>query len=487
MAGFNHETNTYCPAPTVLDDFVRWPGTKVLAEAPKTATVWGGFIDRARTLGAEPVPVYTADAVPSGPITADTYATIRAELLTAIAAAEPFDAVALNLHGAAVVDGNDDPERDLCEAVRGLCGDRPLGAVFDLHGNLSQAMCDHLDVALGFRSYPHVDTRARGEECIDLLARRVRGEQRASIYLATTPMLLPSTDTNSGAGAAANRACERVEALPGVIDCTLMHGFPYADHELANVSVLCSAVDDFAARSGAEYVAKWMWVHRDNFVVTHRTPADAVAEAIARSQSADRPIVVNETDDNPGGGAPGDGTRLLRALSEAGLPDGTATFGFVWDPEVAAQAHAAGVGAVIDVALGGKHDGLHGEPIRASAEVLALSDGRWVLKAMGKGSRVNLRAMACLRIGGVDVVVSSRRLQTFDDGCFELHGIDVTTRRIIGLKSTKHFRAFFEPIAFSIVTSDGGGLTSERLDAFRRRRDRRRLWPLDDTAGQRTD
>ena len=99
---------------------------------------------------------------------------------------------------------------------------------------------------------------------------------------------------------------------------------------------------------------------------------------------------------------------------------------------------------------------------------------------MGRGARSNLRAMACLRIAGVDVVVASRRQQTFDDGPFELHGIDIAQYEIVGLKSTNHFRAHFEPRATAVVTSDGGGLTTERLDAFPRVRDGRRLWPLTD-------
>ncbi len=478
MAGFSHETNTYCPAPTELHHFVRWHGAKIADEAVGTATVWGGFVDRSHELGLEPVPTYSADAVPSGTISSDAYAAIRRELLAALREAEPFDAIALNFHGAAVVDGLDDPEGDLCAAVRTLAGRRPVGAVFDLHGNLTQSMCDHLDVALGYRTYPHVDTKERGVECVDALAELVRGAPRRSIYLATVPMLLPSTNTFHGPGAAANRACDRVEERGGVFDCTLMHGFPYADVDIANLSVLCTASDDFAAREGAEYVAKWMWAHRDEFRRESLEPSAAVGVALDILATKGRPVVINETDDNPGGGAPGDGTRLLRALIDAGRPAGTIAFGFVWDPETAERAHDAGVGATLDVVLGAKHDGLHGLPIESRAEVRALSDGRWTLKELGKGTRVNLRAMACLRIDGVDVVVSSRRQQTFDDGPFEIHGLNVADYELVGLKSTNHFRAFYEPRASAIVTSDGGGLTTERLDSFSRVRDGRSLWPL---------
>ncbi len=478
LAGFSHETNTYCPDGTSLDEFVRWRGSRITEEAIGTATVWGGFVDRAADLGLDAVAVYTADAVPSGTIDASAWSTMRAELLESIVAAEPFDAVALNLHGAAVADGCDDVEGDLCTAVREVAGTRPVGAVFDLHGNLTQAMCDALDLVLPYHEYPHTDTRERGTELVDLLARRVADMPRPAVYLASVPMLLPVTRTTDGPGAAANEVCARVEARPGVIDCTLLHGFPYADLPFANASVVCTAIDDFTARAGAEYVAKWLWFHRDDFMTTTFGPDAAVAEA--RRQFAERggPVVVHETDDNPGGGAPGDGTALLRSLIDAELPAGSACFGFVHDPETAAAAHAAGVGEYLAVRLGARSDGRHGTPIIAEAEVRALSDGRWILKALGAGARTNLREMACLRIGGVDVIVSSRRQQTFDDGCFEIHGIDIEERDIVALKSSNHFRAYYAPLATAIVTSDAGGLTSERLDAFPRVRDRRNLWPL---------
>lgn len=480
MAGCSHETNTYCPQPTSLDAFVRWRGARIATESSGTETVWGGFVDTARSLDCEPVTVYTADAVPSGTITRDAYETVKHELLTELRAAEPFDAIALNLHGAAVAEHLDDVELDLCREVRALAGERPVAAVFDLHANLSQEMCDELDVVVGYRTYPHVDTRECGSAAIRRLVARAAGAPRDAVYLATVPMLLPVTNTTRDPGAAANRACARVEARDGIVDCTLFHGFPYADHPLAGASVVCTAHDEFDARAGAEFVAKWLWTHRDDFRVRSLDPAAAVRRARDEYAARGGPVVINETDDNPGGGAPGDGTRLLGALIDADLPAGTTCFGFVWDPETAEQAHAAGVGAGIRVRLGGKHDGLHGEPIDAPATVIALSDGRWILKLMGAGSRINLRASALLRVAGIDVVVTSRRQQTFDDGCFEIHGIDIAEYAIVAVKSSNHFRAFFEPRSTAVVTADGGGLTTERLDTFPRVRDRRLLWPLTD-------
>jgi microcystin degradation protein MlrC len=228
------------------------------------------------------------------------------------------------------------------------------------------------------------------------------------------------------------------------------------------------------ARSCATEVAEVVWAMRDALLPRSLSCEEAIALAMAEPLG---PVVINETSDNTGGGAPGDGTHLLRAMLDAGLAD--SAFGFVVDPVTAAQAHAAGVGATIDVELGARTDRLHGEPIRARAYVKALTDGRFVDQAFAAGTQVDLGAMARLRVAGVDVLVSSRRSQTFDPEPFLLHGIDVRRCRVVALKSSHHFRAGFEDLARAIVTADPPGLTTQRVEALERLRVARPVWPLD--------
>lgn len=201
--------------------------------------------------------------------------------------------------------------------------------------------------------------------------------------------------------------------------------------------------------------------------------------AAARAATA-RPVVINETSDNCGGGSPGDGTHLLRAMLEAGLEN--ACFGFIVDAAVAQQAHAAGVGAQIDVQLGGRTDTLHGAPLSLSVYVKALHDGRCVMQAMAKGSRINYGRLARLQVNGMDVVVASRRSQTFDTEPFLAVGIDVTRMDYVALKSSNHFRAGFEPLAGTIITADPPGLTTHHVEIFPRHRNMQPMWPIDDGA-----
>jgi len=190
------------------------------------------------------------------------------------------------------------------------------------------------------------------------------------------------------------------------------------------------------------------------------------------------PVVINDTSDNPGGGSPGDSTHLLRAMLDMHLEN--ACYAYIFDPETAAQAHAAGVGATIPVLLGGKTDDLHGTPIAATAYVKCLTDGRFRLTTpMGRGMRVDLGPMARFQIGGLDVLVGSVRQQVLDDEMFLLHGIDVRRYRIVAVKSSSHFRAGYRHLATAIIAADTPGATTLRLDGFPYQRIRRTIWPLD--------
>lgn len=475
-----HETNTFCRGTTAVADFQAWEwslGEEILQRHQGVRDYLGGMIAGARERGIEVVPTFATFAYPSGTIAAEAYRQLRDTLLDAIRRAGPVDAVCLVLHGAGVAEGIDDVEGDLLASVREVVGaGTPVVATLDLHGNVTPAMAAAADALLGVNSYPHVDAFERGVEAVDLAARMVRGEVRPVMHLTRLPMMIPPTTTNHGIGREINELCRQWEHRPGVLDCTLFHGFPYTDVPVVGVSILAIADGDpNLARQAAEDVARQVWARREQFLPDVPSAEEAIRLALA---TEGRPVVINDTSDNPGGGTPGDATHLLRAMLEAGLEE--ACFGFIYDPETAQQAHRAGVGAVIDVRLGGKTDDLHGAPIEARAYVKALTDGRFVQQSpMGRGTPVDLGKMARLQIGGVDVLVSSVRAQTLDAEVFLLHGIDVKRYKIVALKSSQHFRAGFEPLAARIITADTPGLTTSNLKVFDYRRLPRPIWPLD--------
>lgn len=268
------------------------------------------------------------------------------------------------------------------------------------------------------------------------------------------------------------------ENLPGVLDVSWFHGFPFTDVAHPGTSIVVTTRNDRAlARRVARELGQELWAARESFRPTSLDADAAVAEAQAATAW---PVVINETSDNCGGGAPGDGTHLLRAMLAARLE--RACFGFLVDRESAAAAHAAGVGATIELALGGRYNELHGAPLPVRAYVKALHDGRITLQAMFRGAPLNLGPLARLVVDGMDVIVASRRSQTFDPEPFLAVGIDVRRYRYVALKSSNHFRAGFRDIAGTIVTADPPGLTTHHIEVFSRTRARVPLWPIDPAA-----
>jgi microcystin degradation protein MlrC len=478
---FAHETNTFCPGLTEVQQFQasHWlSGDEIFEQHGGVRDDLGGMIAAGKRLNHEVIPTFATSTQPSATIAREAYDTIRDELIGAIQAAGPIDALCLALHGAGSAEGIDDIEGQFLSDLRGVVGEAlPIVVTLDLHGHTTPAMLAHANSLLYCHEYPHVDSYERGVEAIELATRIVNSEARPVMHLETLPMILPPATTTAGPARTINERCFAWEAQPGIIDCALAHGFPHTDVPILATSVLVTTNDDRElAQRAARSVAQELWEMREAFRQDLPGAAEAVRQAL---EAANEPVIVAEVSDNPGGGAPGDGTHLLRALLEADAP--RTCFGFITDPAVAAQAHAAGEGATIQVSLGGKTDELHGAPIETTAFVHTLTDGRFrYTTPMGAGRQEDLGPMARLTIGNVDVLVSSVRTQTLDDEVFRLHGIDVTQQRVVALKSHQHFRAGFAHLAGTIIRCDPPGLTTSNLSQLPYQRIRRPIWPLDE-------
>lgn len=476
----SHETNTFCQGLTTIADFrsFMWHKGEDLARVHSgNRTYLGGMLARAAELGIEAVPTFGAMAYPSGTIARQDFARLLDELIAAIRTALPVDGVALALHGAGVAEGDDDIEATILGAVRDLVGERiPIVATLDLHGNITQEMLKHATGLFGVNFYPHVDSYERGREAVQFLELVHEGQVRAVMHLERLPMMIPPTTTDLDPAKRFNELAWEIEERPGILDCTIFHGFPMTDVPSVGMSVLVTAAGHrSAATSAATQLASAIWEAREEYRPRVLSPAQAIEEALALEG---QPIVINDTSDNPGGGAPGDSTHLLRAMVSARLS--SACFGFMFDPEVVEQAAEAGIGSSIRVRLGGKTDAIHGAPLEAEAYVKALTDGRFRLTTpMWRGLEVNLGPMARLGIGDIDVLVSSRRQQTLDEEVFLLNGVDVRRYKIVALKSSQHFRAGFNDISRGIIAADAPGATSLQIEKLPHHRIRHPIWPQD--------
>ena len=489
--GVQHETNTFSKTPTTLADFVRdsecgpqLSGGQVLFDRYRdTGCIHGGYIAGAEAIGAELLPLLSARAQPSGVVRQESFDTMLGWFLERLEKVLPVDGVLLDLHGAMVTEEHEDAEGAFVEAVRKLVGPKmPIIVTLDLHANIAAGMASLADVVIGFDTYPHVDMHERGHEAAELLGRMIRGEVRPLQAYRQLPLITmpPMQCTLREPMRTLVERLHRLEAEPGVLTATVSMGFPFADIRDAGVSVLVAADGDQAlADDKADELASWLWDLRDD-LQPQLTPIEEVIDFV-RGRPAGELTIFADGSDNPGGGAPCDGTVALQALINSDLD--RAAVGVLFDPETAQQAHQAGVGATISVRLGGKTDEQHGTPVAGQATVKALCDGAFIHRGpMLQGVADHLGPTATLVIGGVEVVVSSQRRQCLDAEMLRIAGIEPTERRLLVLKSAVHFRADFGPLATHIFDADTPGIHRPDFRMFDYCKLRRPIYPLDPAA-----
>ncbi len=484
-AQFGHETNTFASTPTTLDDFrLGSPGPEfgspqAIVEARRgTRTVHGGFIDAAAKHGVDLTPALASFPQPSGVVEAAAYSHVKGVLLERLAGADPCDGILLDLHGAMVVDGIEDAEGDTIAAVKDLVGAAtPIVVTLDSHANVTAAMAAAADVIVGFDEYPHVDMYERGCEAIDIAVSIAKGELRPTLAYAQLPLLTmpPRQYTRQDPMLSVLQLAWEIERDPNVANVTVSVGFPYADISDAGVSVCVTTNDDMAlARRSAERVAAALWDARDDFDVKLTPVADVIDYV---ENEAAGLVVLADGSDNPGGGGPADGTVILRELIARDVQG--ATVAVIVDPESARAAAAAGVGATVDLNVGGKTDDLHGDPLPLRGYVRLVSDGRFDLQGpMGRGSSEDYGLVVVVVVGGVEVLLAERRHQPYDAELLRSVGIEPSRRRLIALKSAVHFRQTYEEIADMIFDADTPGVHRPTFDAYAYRNLRPGVYPV---------
>jgi microcystin degradation protein MlrC len=364
--------------------------------------------------------------------------------------------------------------------VRAAVGpDVPVVISLDYHANVTPQMVELSDALIGYRTYPHVDRVETGQyaaKAMEALLERGRPAGRA---LRKAPFLIPLNgqctlvDPSKGV-VARSRVVE-----DGLINLSYLAGFPPSDLCWCGPSVIAHAWSQEAADRAADAMMAGILEQEANFAEAMVTPEEGVARAVAVARSAARPVVIADTQDNPGCGGTSDSTGLLKALIAADARD--AVLGFLCDAEAARAAHAAGEGAQITLSLGG-HSGPEGvTPIEGMFRVARLGNGQFQSDgAVTRGRRIDVGPMALLTLGGVSVVVTSKRLQAYDQAPFRHLGIEPARQKILGLKSTCHYRAEFEPMAAEVIVvlAPGYYLADPARYPYRRLRPGVRLRPL---------
>jgi microcystin degradation protein MlrC len=463
LGGFQHETNTFAPNPATLADFMApdaWPGLTrgpELFEAVRGINLpAAGFIDEARSAGHTLLPLSWCSATPSAHVTRAAYEHIVTLLLEDLRRHGNLDAVYLDLHGAMVAEHVDDADGELLRRVRNLVGlDIPIIASLDFHANVSALMLEQASALVAYRTYPHVDmagTGGRAMRCLHELRRRPLARE-----LQQLPFLIPLTSQCTLVEPLASLMSEimRLEAGP-VTSLNFTPGFPAADVADCGPAIFGYGADEKSVNDAVHGMAELASSREAEFALEIHSIEAAMHELARTHRTRGRPVVLADTQDNPGGGGTASTTSLLKALIAQRTQRVLA--GILCDPDAAAHAHEAGVDAHIDLQLGA-NGGVPGEtPIQSRFNVVALGDGKFTgTGPFYRGARMDLGPMALLRLDDIHIAIASRKQQAADQAMFRHLGVEPGDFAVLALKSSVHFRADFGPIASRILVVDAPG------------------------------
>jgi microcystin degradation protein MlrC len=487
IAGYQHETNTFAPsladwaaftAGHTFPAYIR--GAAMQAKFAGVNIPIGGFIDAATARGWTCVPSLWAGAAPSSYVTTEAFERIANEICDDVRAAQKtgLDAVYLDLHGAAVAQQVDDSEGELIARIRAIVGDAlPIVASLDLHANVTQRMLALSDAMVSYRTYPHIDMAKTGALAADLLARRIARGSKEPMHSARLPYLIP-LNAQSTWMQPAKGLYDQLAALDEEHGAVLSFcmGFPAADFDECAPMVWGYGANTEQAQLAVKalYASAAPSQQWNPGVLDARA---AVARTVERAAQSSKPIVIADTQDNPGAGGDSNTTGLLHELLRQGVgkrfPRQVAV-GLLFDPQAALQAtqfmqnrplaQQNIAGAAIDnvantlhLSLGKAVPTFTGQPsdppLQANFKLLAVSDGSCTLTGpMMTGVTVHLGPTVCLEIEGILIAVTSGKKQMLDRQLFRMVGIEPEAMKIIVVKSSNHFRADFTPIVANAAT-----------------------------------
>lgn len=475
------ESNTFSPLKSNLATFrdgCLLFGEDSLSVFRDKGTEVSGFLDAARD-DVELLPSLTAWASSGGPMDPTDFTQLVDNITTAAATQQPYDGVLLALHGAWVSETDPDADGYLLAQLREVVGPTvPIAVTLDLHANVTRRMVEAANIIVGFRTYPHVDMRETGERAARLLFRAVRGEVQPVMAIQKVPMLLSPefTQTTEGPMAALQEQARAAERRMRCLSASIFPVQPWLDvPELGFAAVVVSDGDRTAAQEATDQLARAAWDFRDRFSVPLVSPADAVAQALAAPEG---PILLVDSADSTSSGSPGDSTALLEVF--LATPDDRPVLLTLVDPVGTAQAVRAGVGAELDVLVGGKLDPARHRPVAVHGVIERVTDGRFAFSAgVGDGLMADMGLTAVLRIGSLRLVLMEKAVPCYDPALYRSVGFDPRDAHIVVVKSPTNFRWTYRDIARRAIYVDAPGASTPRLTALTYRHAPRPLYPLD--------
>ncbi len=389
----------------------------------------------------------------------------------------------LDLHGAMVVEDNDDGEGALLERVRAVAPTTPLALALDLHGNVSERMVRLADIVVGFKTYPHVDMVETGAHAARLLFDMLDGKIKPVVALARPGVLAQTLCQNTEIPGAMRDGVEFARELErrGALAATVFGGFYLADIADAGMSVVVVADRDAQqAARWAEELSAMLNARKSEFIF-RQTP---LAESVARAKAVKHGLtLLLDHGDNCMSGGTCDTMDVLEECLRQNLTH--IGVGPVCDPQAVAQLIAAGAGATVTIDLGNKLPmpkiGMAVRtPLRLTGQVRAISNGEYTISGpIYTGTRCYMGRTVLFDTGAARIVVTEQTHEPWDMGVFSCVGMDVTRERFLILKSRMYYRPVFAPLAAAIIECASAGVCSSDFSLFDYRKLRRPIYPFD--------
>lgn len=487
-----HESNTFLSTPTTLELFQKdrlLIGPAIRERLGKANHEISGFMQGLDAQGIEVLPIFAALATPSGRITRDCCVSLVTMMLEQLDAALKvgIDGLLVAPHGAGVSENEPDLDGYWLTQVRQRVGPgMPVICTLDLHANVSARMIAACDASIGYRTNPHLDHLQTGLKAADLMARTLRGEikpvQRAAF---------PRIAINIERQLTATSPCKDLYAfadaqLAGkhrgkLVSNSVLLGFPYADvAEMGTSTIAVTDNDPQRAQQLADELANWILERRSDFVGHFISPAEAVTMAA----TGEWPVTLLDMGDNVGGGSSADGTILAHELLRQKVGPAVVA---IYDPKVQQQARDAGVGAKLELSIGGKTDTLHGEPLVGRFEVLSVNDGRWHETQPRHGGMVDFNQGATTVVrtctdpkAGLTVILNSRRTMPASIGQITSCGLDPAQFRVLVAKGVHAPVAAYQPVSKRLIRVNTPGVTCADMRQLNYLHRRKPLFPFED-------
>ena len=491
LMGMHLEANAF--APTSKEEDFRSAGyyvgdeiTKDLSqENPCTPAELTGFINEMnqRKIDWQPVPILITGSEPGGPVDHVFFESTMNEMRALLAASMPLDGVFFSAHGAMTSTASTDPDGALFAMVREVVGPTvPLIATLDLHANISEQMVEKADILVSYITNPHVDQRERAAEAAGLMLEMFDGMKPQTTFI-RVPMVSPPVTLLTAQGPYADLInFGQAAKTKAIANISILAGFAYGNTPENGMAVIVTGRDNLeAATSIGQEIAQRAWNSRYRFTTALSSIPNSVEKAKACGEDFSLPaIIMADCADNPGGGGRGNTPYILRALVSEEVKHCYA--GIFYDKALAEEAHKLGVGAQFKALLNRNSEDQFSEQYEFEAEVAGLHTGRCVgTLGIYAGRTIDLGPSAYLKVGGIALIVVSRRKQCGDPEFFNIFGLDMNDARSVLVKSRGHFRAGFLPWfpPEQVIEVDAPGLTSNILSRFDFDRFTRPIYPLD--------